>query len=43
VEQVAQKRFKLNGHMTRDCALRLCGAIFCSVTRRMKYLPAKSA
>ncbi len=38
VEETAVKRAKLNGDMERSYALRLCGAIACSVTRRKKHL-----
>lgn len=40
VEQTATKRAKLNGDMTRDHAIRLCGAICCSVTREKRHLAA---
>ena len=33
IEQVATKRAKLNGQMEREYAMRLCGAICCSMTR----------
>jgi len=36
VEQVALKRSKLNGQMERPHALRLFGAVCCSVTRAKK-------
>jgi hypothetical protein len=41
VEQVALKRSKLNGQMERPYALRLFGAVCCSVTRARKHLAAK--
>jgi hypothetical protein len=40
VEETAVKRAKLGGEMERPYALRLCGAIACSVTRRKKHLAA---
>ena len=38
VEQVALKRSKLNGQMDGSTALRLFGAVCCSVTRAKKHL-----
>lgn len=40
IEEVAVKRAKLNGEMERQYALRLSGAIACSVTRRKRHLAA---
>lgn len=40
IEQIALKRIKLNGDMTREYALRLCGAICSSVARERKHIAA---
>jgi hypothetical protein len=40
IEETAIKRCKVGGEMERPYALRLVGAIACSVTRRKRHLAA---
>lgn len=40
IKEVSLKRVKLGGDMTREQAIRLVGAIACSVSRRKRHLAA---